>query len=143
MFFENINYWTIVISAVVSMALGFVWYSQWLFGKKFMKEMNMTPEKIEEMNKGENRPNMAKTYVIMTVMSLITAFVVAGLLNSLIITSLGSLVLFGVLIWLAFNMPVAANHVMFGNDSFALFLINTGYQLVSIVLTALMIGIWG
>ena len=143
MFFQNINYWTVAIAALLSVGLGFVWYSPWLFGKRFMKETGMTPEKIEEFKRNGGQRRMMKNYGLTALFSLVSALVVAGLLNSLIVTGISGLLVFAVLLWLAFSMPVAANHVIFGDDSFVLFLINTGYQLVSIALVTLVIGIWG
>ena len=87
MFFENISYITAIIAAIISMGLGFIWYSPYVFGKIFMKETGMTPEKMEE-SKESGSQNMAKTYALSTILSVVTALVIAGLLNSLIVTSL-------------------------------------------------------
>jgi hypothetical protein len=143
MFFENINYITAVVGAIVAMGLGFVWYSPIMFAKRWMKEMNYTPEGIEEMKKRNSNSGMAKTYSISVLFTLVASIVVAALLNSLIVTSFGGLFLFAFLLWLAFSMPVALNSVLFGKDSFMLFVINSGYQLGVIIILALINGIWG
>ncbi len=143
MFFQNLNYVVIAIAAVVSMGIGFVWYSPLLFSKRWMKEMGYSPEKMEEMRKGDSNSSMAKTYSFSFVFTVITTLIIASLLNSLIVTSLSGLLLVGFFMWLAFSMPISANYVMFGKDSFELFMINSGYQLVSILVTTLIIGIFG
>jgi hypothetical protein len=142
MFFENINY-IMAVSAIVAMGLGFIWYSPFLFGKRFMKETGMDQANMEEWKKNGGQQKMAKTYAITFVLALLSAFVLSALLNSLFISSIWQLVVVAFFVWLAFNMPVSANHVMFGKDTIALFAINTGYQLVSTVLMALIIGIFG
>jgi hypothetical protein len=144
MFFKNISFLTVVIAAIVSIGLGFLWYSPVLFGKKWMKEMGYTPEFVEEQKKKTGgQKGMSKTYAVMTLFTLVTAYIVAALLNSLIITNFGGLIYLAVLVWLAFSMPVALNYVLYGKDTKTLFAINTGYQLVSLVLMTVIIGIFG
>lgn len=143
MFFENINYITVVIAAIASMGVGFLWYSQAIFGKRWMKEMNHTPESIEELKKTNSAPGMAKTYSIMALFSIVTAVIIAAFINSLVFTGLGGLVVLAFCLWLGFSMPVALNHVLFGKDTVVLFAINSGYQLVALVVSTLIIGIFG
>jgi hypothetical protein len=143
MFFENINYWTIFVSAILSIGLGFLWYSPILFGKLWMKEMDMTPEKIEEYKKNNGTKPMVKNYALSTVFALVTAFVIAGLLNSLIITSFSGLFLLAFLLWLAFTLPVAASEVMYGKGTLVICAISSGYYLLCTILTSFVIGIWG
>ena len=125
------------------MGLGFAWYSPIMFGARWMREMNYTPEGLERLKNSNTPKGMARTYSLSTLMTLITAFVLSALLNSLIITSISGLFLMAFLMWLAFSMPVAANYVMFGKDSLMLFAINTGYQLLCLVLMVLIIGFFG
>lgn len=143
MFFQNINYWTVIISGIASMGLGFLWYSPIVFGKRFMKEMGMTPEKVEEYKKRNGPSGMIKMYIPTFVLALVMAFIVATLINSLVITSIGGFVTLALCLWAGFSLPVAANNTNFGNDSKALMFINTGYQLVNILIATLIIGIWG
>ena len=143
MFFTDINYITVIIAAAVSIGLGFLWYSPVLFGKRWMKEMDFTPEGLEELKKTNSAKGMARTYTLTSAFALVTAFVIAALLNSLIVASLGGLILLAILLWLAFSMPVLANQVFYGGDSLVLFAINSGYQLAAILLSTLIIGIFG
>jgi hypothetical protein len=144
MFFENISYLTVIIAAIVSMGLGFVWYSPVAFFKPWAKQMGYTPEVIEaERQKTGGQKGMIKTYLILALFSIVTAFVIAALLNSLIVTGFSQLILVAFLMWLAFSMPVSLNNVLFGKDTIILFAINTGFHLVSLVLSTLIIGIFG
>jgi FtsH-binding integral membrane protein len=144
MFFQNVSFLTVVIAAIVSIGLGFLWYSPILFGRKWMKEMGYTPETIEEHKKKTGgQKGMAKTYAVMALFTLVTAYIVAALLNSLLVTGFAGLILVAVSVWLAFSMPVALNNVLFGKETKSLFAINMGFQLASLVLMALIIGIFG
>ncbi|HEU0080516.1 MAG TPA: DUF1761 domain-containing protein [Candidatus Paceibacterota bacterium] len=143
MFFQHINYLTVVIAAVVSMGVGFSWYSPALFGKRWMKEMGTSEAEAEEYRKKMTSADKARMYGAPLLMALLNAFVVAVLLNSLVVTSIAGMAVFAFFVWLGFSMPVAANNAVFGKDSPVLFAINAGYQLVNILLASLIIGIWG
>jgi hypothetical protein len=143
MFFLNIHYVVVAVAALISVALGFVWYSPWMFGKLFMREIGVTPEKAEEFKRNGGQKKMAGIYGLTLVFSLLTAFVISVLFNSLIITSFSGFLVLAFCLWGAFSLPVSANNVMYGNDSVILFAITTGYQLVSIGLMTFTIGIWG
>ncbi|MBI5134088.1 MAG: DUF1761 domain-containing protein [Candidatus Taylorbacteria bacterium] len=142
MFFENISYITVAIAAIVSVGFGFIWYSPWLFGKRYMKEMGISASEVAEA-KAKGGKEMSRMYAMSFALSLATAFVVSSLLGSLIVVSLWGLVLVGFMMWLGFSLPVAANGAIYGKDSLVLFAINSGYQLLSLVLVSVVVGIFG
>lgn len=139
MFFDNVNYITIVIAGIISMGIGSVWYSPLLFVKRWMKEMNYSPEEM----KAKGSKEMAKTYAMGFVLSLVTAYVLSGLLNSLVVVGFDGLFCVAFSMWAGFSMPVALNNVIYGKESCALFAINSGYQLASITAITFFIGIFG
>src|SRR3989442_14553355 len=47
----NINVLAVLVAAVLTMALGAVWYSPVLFAKQWMHAHGYTPEKVEEMKR--------------------------------------------------------------------------------------------
>lgn len=144
MYFGDLNYIVPIIAAIVSMGLGFLWYSPFVFGKRFMKEMGMTEEECnDEYMKNGGKRKMAKAYALVFLFSVITAVIVSALFYSLIIIGLWGYILTAFFLWLGFSFPVALNHVLFGKDSLALMAITSGYQLVSLVFTSLIVGIFG
>ncbi len=68
----SINYWAVLVAAIVSYAVGALWYSA-LFGKKWAQLQNMTPEKMEEMKK----KGVTKSYIGVGITALIMAYVLA------------------------------------------------------------------
>lgn len=143
MFFQNISYIAVAVAAVAVMGIGFMWYSPWLFGKKWMKEMKLDDSEIESRKKRNGARGMAATYSISLILALVSSLVLAALMNSLVVIGFWGIVLTGFFMWLGFSMPVAANYMLFGRDSLSLFAINSGYQLVSLVVTAIIVGIFG
>lgn len=142
MFFQNIHYWPVVAAAIVSTVIGFLWYSPWIFGKVWMKQMGITDKEVEEYKKTAGAAAKVKMYVGPLGLSLVTAFIVAALFNSLVITTMGGILILGFSVWIGFSMPVAANNALFGKDTPVLFLINAGFQLVNLVLVSIIIGLW-
>ncbi len=143
MYFGDLNYVATFVTAIVSMGLGFLWYSPFVFGKRFMKESGMTQESVDEYMKNGGKQKLAKTYAITFIFSVLTAIIISALLYSLVIVGIWGYVSIAFFLWLGFSFPVALNHVLFGKDSFAYLGITSGYQLVSIVITTLILGIFG
>ena len=135
----EVNWLAVLVAGVMSMMVGFFWYSPLLFAKPWMKMSGMTKEKIA-------KSNMTKTYGISFVVGLVTAFVLAyGMGLSIdffhysgLLTGISS----AIWIWLGFVMPVQLTSWLFDGKSFSLFLINTGYQLSSLIVMGVVIGLW-
>ena len=138
MFFTNVNLVVVVIASVISTLISFIWYSPWFLGKPWMKAMKYTPESITE----KNTKNMWKTYVFSFVSSFVMAFAVAVVLNSVFVSGISGLVLVGVVLSVGFIATTKFNDVIFASESLILFSINTGYQVVSVVVMSLIIGLF-
>ena len=135
-----INYWAVLVCAVLAMALGFLWYGP-LFGKKWMNIVGVGPADLAARQKMQQ--NVWKLYVAQFLLVLFQVWVLAyyivgwqeasGLVNAL-------------WIWAAFIMPTVAGAAMWNNDSakisWARFMIQAGYQLVLFVMFGLILGAW-
>lgn len=131
-----LNFLPIFLAAVASMVAGALWYSQMLFGKKWMELMGIPPERAQQKPKG-----MAKLYATSFVLDIITALILTGVLGGAVVSgSFVELVVITVLVWLAFQVPVLAGSVMWESRSFKLFLLNAGHRLVSLVVMAAILG---
>lgn len=49
-FFSSVCYLSVFVAAIVGMAIGFLWYSDLLFAKKWMALSKINPKQIEESN---------------------------------------------------------------------------------------------
>jgi hypothetical protein len=135
MFFSNIHYVPVIVAAVIGVGVGFVWYAPWAFGKRF----------IASIPNAETREKkaMAPIFTMTAIMTLITAFVLAALFNSLVVTSIWGILLTALLVWLGFSVPLKLYDYLFGADKLAYFWIAIGYELVTIIVMSLIIGIFG
>lgn len=135
----EVNYLSVLIAGVAAMAVGFLWYGPMVLGKPWMKLMGYTKESLEKEKK-----NMGKTYGISFVLTLVMAYVLTHVMTfsesyygyAPVMTGLTS----GFWMWLGFVMPVQATDVLFGGKKWKLFGINTGYQLVSLLVMGVVLG---
>ncbi len=142
----EVNYLAVLLAAVASMVVGFVWYSPMLFGKQWSKLMGFTTEGIKKAQK-----EMGKWYGVSFVLALVTAYVLthvmAMAMNFFHYSPVSTGLTSAFWMWLGFIMPVQATGVIFGKehgkDQWKIFGINTGYQLVSLLVMGVVIGFLG
>ncbi|MEK7607623.1 MAG: DUF1761 domain-containing protein [Patescibacteria group bacterium] len=140
MFFQNINYWVIIVATIAGMIVGFVWYAPWAFGKLWLRLKSKTEENSHD--KKQDKPK-ASVWIGMTISTLVTAFILAVLFNSLVIVSFWSIILSAFLLWIGFAVPMKLGDYCFGDDSFILFLISVGHELAVLAAMSIIIGIFG
>ena len=137
----EVNYIAVLIAAVVSMALGFLWYSPMVLGKQWMRERGFT---AEGMKKAQSE--MGKWYALSFVITLITAYVLSHVMvlsqNFFGYPMLQTGLTTAFWMWLGFVMPVQLTGVIFSDRrNLTLFGIDTGYQLVSLLGMGVVIGL--
>ena len=133
-----VNYLAVLISAVVSMVVGFIWYHPLVFGKKWLKYIHMTEKETKEMN-------MGSSYLIMFVSSLVTAYVMAHfLLYSNAQTALdGAKTAFW--LWLGFVATTGLGDVLFGGKlkkPWGMYLIQMSHYLVNFAILGGILTVW-
>lgn len=128
-----INFWAVVVSMVVSVVLGFIWYGP-LFGKKWAALSGLTIP-------AEKPP--FKTMIKPIVLSLL------GALFANVILSMGvhgatvaTGMLAGFFAWLGFVVPVYLNFSGWEGKPWTLFSINAGYWLVYLLVAGSILAAW-
>lgn len=132
------NYLAILVSAIVSMIIGSIWYGP-LFGKMFMEATGMdkwSPEKQEAEKK-----KMPWLYLGQFVASLVMFFVLAVFVwtGSEQNISLGIKTAF--IMWIGFVVPLAFGNAIWGG-SFKMFWLNVGNMLFTLLAAGAIIGAW-
>ncbi len=140
MFFHSINYWAVLVSGVASMILGYLWYSSWAFGKTWAHAKGFTEADMKAHQ--ESGKSMAPSMIAMFVSSLVTAFIIAALFGSLIITTISGMLILAFCLWIALTVRVALSEYLFGQAKITAVLISAGYELVVIAVMCLIIGLW-
>jgi len=135
-----VNYFAIVVGAVLSMVIGAVWYGP-LFGKKWLEIVGATAEDLEARKKMQAAAG--PLYAVQFVLTLFQVLVLAHLVADT--TRVGGLER-SLWIWAAFVIPTLAGAVMWTNEEgrrkWARFLIQGGYQLTIFIVFGLLLQFW-
>ncbi len=132
-----VNYTAVVVASVVNMILGAIWYGP-LFGKLWMKEAGKTKKDLDAARK-----DMPKLYAVAFVGTLVTAYILAVFLGWSKVDTIALSIIFGFLVWLGFILTISLQPLLWEGKSQKLFLLNNGYNFVSIIIMAEIITIWG
>jgi surface polysaccharide O-acyltransferase-like enzyme len=138
--FMGVNLWSVLVAAVATMILGFLWYSPLLFAKPWTVAMGYDlndKAKMEEMRKGAG-----KLYGITFVASLISAFVLAKIIDVTTVNSVLYGMKIGFAVWLGFVTTVQLTSTLFKKRPIKLYLIDTGYQLVCYLVMGAILAKW-
>ena len=137
-----INYLAVLVAAICAIVLGTVWYGP-LFGKKWAKLMGIT---IPTNMTKEQKSAMYQSYAFMSVGSLVMAFVMAHSVTfAMAYTKTYGLtggLMAGFWNWLGFILPVTMGDQLWGNKSWKLLPITSGYYLVSLLLKGSILALW-
>ena len=140
MHMHSLNWLAILVAAIATMVVGFLWYSPLLFAKPWMREMGYDPNdkaKTQEMQKSAG-PAYAGSFVA----SLISAFTLALILHGLNTQGLDFGLMVSFHVWLGFVATVQFTGALFMKQSMKLFAINTGYQLVCYLAMGAILTAW-
>ena len=132
-----INYVAVLVAAVASMVIGGLWYSPLLFGKQWMKMMNIDPKDASKM-----KHEAKKSYALGFVSSLVMSYVLAHFVDyTAATTAVGGLQL-GFWVWLGFTATLQFGSVLWEGKSWNLFLLNTANSLVTLLAMAVILAVW-
>jgi len=136
----DVNLWAVLVSALATMVVGFLWYSPWLFARRWMILMGLDPDdkaKIAEMQK-----SAVPSYIF----SLLASALAAAVLGKIIAVATIDTALYGMkvglAVWLGFVTTVQLTNSLFSRQPAKLYAINTGYQLVCFLAMGAIMGAW-
>ena len=129
-----INYIAILVAALASMVIGMLWYGP-LFQKQWMKLAGITPQGMKKM-KLSPMAAMSMGFVA----SLVTAYVLSVFVGGVMAWTAAANFVFW--IWLGFVAPVQLGVFLWEGRSFKLFILNTSYSLVTLVVMAGILAAW-
>src|SRR3989344_7048970 len=134
----DINYWAILVSAVASFILGYLWYSPLLFGKPWMKMMGFPHQHMEEAKK----KGMVKLYLGNFIATLIMVYILSHFVDYAQAKTITDGLQLGLWVWLGFIATLLFGSILWEGKPFKLFLINSGYRLVELLIVASILSAW-
>lgn len=140
MHMHSLNWLAILVAAISTMVVGFLWYSPLLFAKAWMREMGYDPNDKARMEEMKKSAGLAYGGSFMA--SLLSAFTLALVLHGLRTEGLHTGLMLGFHVWLGFVATVQFTGALFAKQSMKLFVINTGYQLVCYLVMGTILTLW-
>lgn len=130
----DLNYIAVVVAALVPMVLGAVWYTPVLFGRQWLAASGRTEEEVAE------GPGIG--YVLAAVAALVISYALARVVRWAEVDDLWNGALVGLLAWLGFVATTSAVNTFFAGRPRTLYLIDSGYYLVSFLVMGAIHGVW-
>ncbi|MEK7552051.1 MAG: DUF1761 domain-containing protein [Patescibacteria group bacterium] len=131
-----INYWAVLVSAIVSFVIGGIWYGP-LFGKKWMALMGITKDGMKSMSL-----TPARAMTLGFLFTLLQSYVVAHFVVLLGAVDAGTSWSLAFWIWLGIMVPICIGSFLWENKPIKLFVLNAAYQLISLFVMVLILALW-
>jgi hypothetical protein len=131
----HINYYAVVVAAILNMVVGAVWYGPIMFAKQWMEINNIKPEDMQNVNP---LPMYAQS-VIVTIVSYFVLALAIAVTNTVSMTGGMSLAFW---LWLGFIVPVQYTANLFSSKKITAFFLDTGYQLITMLIAGGLIAVW-
>ncbi|MSU75303.1 MAG: DUF1761 domain-containing protein [Candidatus Magasanikbacteria bacterium] len=132
------NYLAVFVAVVIQVVLGFLWYGP-IFGKMWMGLMGITKEKMEE---GKAKGGMGKNYAIMTVSTIVMAYILAMFVYFAGSSTWAEGMKTGFLLWLGFLATTMTGTVLWEGKPWKLYYLNVAYYLVGLCLMGGILAAW-
>ena len=134
----TVNFWAILVAAIVSFGIGALWYSSFLFGKEWMTLVKIGDAEITDLAKR----GMWRAYIIHFVATLISLLVLGFAIVATGATNAGDGAFVGFFAWLGFIAPIGISELLWKKSSMKLVMIDSLYYIVSLVVGGAIIGSW-
>ncbi len=121
----------LVLSGVVNVVLGALWYSKLLFIKPYLRALGMT---YEEMCNGKKK-GMMHSVIVSFVVSIVTSWILWIIFINSGANGIGDLLFVSVALWLGFMALPALVDMLYGKEKqYTLWAVNAGFKLVFIII---------
>lgn len=134
----DINYLAVIAATLSSMIVGSIWYTPKVFGNYWMRQANVTPS--------GKASDAVRPIIITVIVSFVTAWVLAGAAfiswdfygGSFFVNTLVT----ALILWAGFTAARFITHDAFDGRPTGLTVLNVAHELVTIVIMAIIIGVW-
>ncbi len=127
----SVNPWAVLVSGVAYFMAGALWYG--LLANPWMREIGKSKEELEQ------KP---RDYIVSLGGEILVAFVLAVSLNAFGARGIADAIFVATLLWFGFSLLPAIVHYTYEERTFTLLAINKGYDLVGVVLAAVILSLW-
>ena len=136
MHLSDVNFLAVGLATLLTFGLGALWYSPLLFARTWMAGHGHTEADVKAMQASMG-PNYAISFVCWLAMATMLAMI-APHFGDGIHTIFGV----GLHMWLGFSATVGLTNNRFSNKPLSVWLIDAGYQVASIAIMSVVLGLW-
>ena len=127
----------VLVSGVVIFVLGGLWYSPVLFAKRWVALIGKTEEELKA-----SVGSMPTNYLLVFVCGLVTSWVMALVVGNFAPSSALDGGIIGALCWVGFAGATSFGTALFSGKPKALWLIDSGFNLVAFVVAGIILAAW-
>lgn len=131
----EINYWAVLVSAVVGFVIGSIWYTPRAFGELWIAMLGKNETGIKA---SFNAKTLGKTFVA----TLVMVYILAHFVDYTGATTFGQGALTGFWLWLGFVATTMFINSVYENRPIKLWMINAGCQLVVLLVAGAILAAW-
>jgi len=129
-----VNWWAIIIAAVVKFLIGSAWYAPPVLGRQWQQLSGISQEQVTS--------GLAPAIVVQIIGDLIMAYILALFIAMYGAQDLFTGALVGGMAWLGFIATIMVGSIFYERKPPMLIVINAGYQLIGLVVMGAIIGLW-
>lgn len=127
----SVNIWAVLVSGVAYFMVGALWYG--VFAEPWMAGIGKTREDLQQ------KPT---DYIVSLLAEILVAFVIAIVLRAFAAVTIPDAIFVAALIWFGLSLMPTILHYTYEDRSFSLLAINKGYDLVGMILAAVILTLW-
>ena len=131
----QVNVLAILVCSLVNLAIGIVWYSPWLLGRRWSR---LAHTRIESP--------LSRDQIVLYIGSYFAGLVLAAILALVIsvsgVLTIGDGVILGAVVWIGFTAAPSFASTIFEGKSFELWGINVAYPLASTLVMSVILMVW-
>ncbi|HEX9609105.1 MAG TPA: DUF1761 domain-containing protein [Candidatus Paceibacterota bacterium] len=131
----DINVVAVVVAAIVGFGIGWAWYSEFLFGKPWRREMNIP-------DGGVSMEGMGKSMTLGFIATLVMAYVLENMIIATAASTVSAALVLGVWLWAGFVATIMLGGVLWEKKSWKLYGINAAHYFVVILVMAAILTLW-
>ena len=126
----NVNYLAVLLSAIVMMLVGFVWYHPKVLGDTWMRLIGKSSVELGNPKSG---------YALTFVAALVLSWTLAEVLKFSAATTLPGALKMAFIVWLGFVASTSLTNAIFAGKKRNLYLLEQGHHLVSMLAAAVVL----
>ena len=129
-----INYLALLVATLAKGVLGWLWYSPMLFLKPWLQLSGVSDDQM--------KTGMGKAIAVETIGNFVMAFVLVHAVHYAGARGVGQGAAVGFFNWLGFVFVIALTGAMYEKRPLKLVAINSGYQLVGLLVMGAIVAVW-